>query len=142
MLSQINLFHSAPENIALSHLKADLLESLATVEEGKWMKDVIHSHGEYVENKMLDKELAKLKFMDPESISWEYLLNYEDEQQCYDLCFDNECNYIMFWVVPETAKFREEQQNPDLVVTYLCEVAKFPQKLTHDDFVDLSTFPK
>ena len=67
----------------------------------------------------------------------EYLLNYEDEQQCYDLCFDNECNYIMFWDVKEAAKFPEENKN--LEVTHFCEVAKYPQKLSHDDFEDFST---
>ena len=143
MLRTVNQFHSASENIALSHLKADLLKSLATAEEGKWMKDVIHTHGEYVENKELDWE----NLYTPEE--WEYamahdefdydmLVDFEDEQDCYDLCFDKECNYIMFWDV----KDMEEHGDEDVDISHLCEVAKFPDQLSHDDFKEWSAETK
>ena len=115
--------HSVSQMVALSHLKADLLQTLATAEEGQWMRKIIHENGEYVQNKEL-----KDSVWDKER-DLGYLLNYENKQDCYNLCFDMECNSIMFWYYKDG--------NP-WGVSHDCEVAKFSENLSQEDFIPLT----
>ena len=69
------------------------------------MSNMIHTHGRYVSNK---KELDWENLYTPRE--WEYmsahnaydfdydmLADFRNEQDCYELCYDLDCNYIMFW---------------------------------------------
>ena len=58
-----------------------------------------------------------------DAFDYDMLVDYEDEQDCYGLCFDKSCNYIMFWDVKDIS----EHGDADVDISHLCEVARFPE---------------
>ena len=54
------------------------------------------------------------------------IINPPDEQACFNLCFDQECNFLM-WAKPDPS-YSSPISNKDLI----CLAGKFPVKISED----------
>ena len=93
---QMALAHTFEQNVALTSLKVDLLDSLASLDESEMMRDAVLEHGVHFENNELNMNYSELY----EISDYDILYNPKSTTDCFSSCYDTDCNF-MLWYVPK-----------------------------------------